>query len=82
MAVVAVLVIAGLIGWGVLAGQENDNAGKLTTPPSRWTTAPRFAVGTGPVKVDVYEDFICPVCGEFEKTSAGRPSSRCRGRAR
>ena len=69
VAVVAVLVIAGLIGWAVLAGQENDNAGELTVPPAAVDDGTAFAVGDGPVKVDVYEDFMCPVCGEFEKTS-------------
>ncbi len=69
VAVVAVLVIAGLIGWGVLAGQENDNADKLTVPASAVNDGTAFAVGSGPVKVDVYEDFMCPVCGEFEQTS-------------
>ena len=28
-----------------------------------------FAVGDGPVKIDVYEDFMCPVCAEFERTT-------------
>ena len=69
VAVVAVLVIAGLVGWGVLASQENDNAGKLTVPPAAVDDGTAFAVGTGPVKVDIYEDFMCPICHEFEDTS-------------
>jgi protein-disulfide isomerase len=69
VAVVAILVIAGLIGWGVLAGQENDNASKLTVPASAVDDGTSFAVGTGPVKLDVYEDFMCPICGKFEKTT-------------
>lgn len=69
VAVVAVLVIAGLLGWGTLAGQENDNAGKLTVPPAAVDDGTAFAFGTGPVKVDVYEDFLCPICHEFEDSS-------------
>ncbi|HEY0001411.1 MAG TPA: thioredoxin domain-containing protein [Actinoplanes sp.] len=65
-AVVAVLAIAGLIGWGVLAGQQHDNAGKLTTPSVAVDEGTAFAVGTGPVVVDLYEDFLCPICHEFE----------------
>jgi protein-disulfide isomerase len=67
--VVAVLVIAGLIGWGALASQESDTAGKLTTPAAAVDGGTAFAVGSGPVKVDIYEDFMCPICHEFEKES-------------
>src|SRR4029453_5413611 len=69
VAVVAVLVIAGLIGWGVLASQENDTAGKLTTPAAAVDGGTAFAVGSGPVEVDIYEDFMCPICREFENES-------------
>jgi protein-disulfide isomerase len=69
VAVVAVLVIAGLIGWAVLAGQEKDNAGNLTTPPAAVDGGTAFAVGDGPVKIDIYEDFMCPVCHEFENAA-------------
>ena len=64
--VVAVLVIAGLIGWGVLAGQSDDDAGKLVVPSTAVNDGTAFAVGSGPVKVDIYEDFMCPACGQFE----------------
>jgi protein-disulfide isomerase len=69
---IAVLVIAGLIGWGVLAGQNND---PVSTPAVAVDQGTGFAVGTGPVKIDVYEDFICPACGNFEK-SAGSAITR------
>jgi protein-disulfide isomerase len=69
VAVVAVLVIAGLIGWGVLAGQEKTDAGKLTTPSTAVDGGTAFAIGAGPVTVDLYEDFMCPICNEFEKQS-------------
>jgi protein-disulfide isomerase len=65
----AVLLAAALIGWGVYVNQH----------PSRYT-APTAAsqqlgndglpIGSGPVTVDVYLDFQCPICKEFE-TSAG-----------
>lgn len=66
---VAVLVLAGLVGWGVAAGQEKDSTTALTTPTTAVDDGTGFAVGTGPVKVDVYEDFMCPACGQFEETS-------------
>ncbi|AGL14810.1 thioredoxin domain-containing protein [Actinoplanes sp. N902-109] len=70
VAVVAVLVIAGLVGWGIAAGQENDKTAGLVTPSVAVDDGTAFAVGTGPVTVDVYEDFMCPHCEEFE-TAAG-----------
>ena len=66
--VVAVLVIAGLIGWGALAGQDGD-AGRVTTPPTAVDEGTAFAFGDGPVRIDVYEDFMCPACREFESAS-------------
>jgi protein-disulfide isomerase len=66
VAVVAVLVIAGLIGWGVLSRQQTSDAAKLTTPSVAVDDGTAFAVGTGPVVVDLYEDFMCPICHEFE----------------
>ncbi|MEV6598264.1 thioredoxin domain-containing protein [Actinoplanes sp. NPDC051346] len=67
--VIAVLVIAGLVGWGVAAGQAKDTAGKLTVPPSAVDDGTAFARGSGPVTVDIYEDFICPGCRQVETTT-------------
>ena len=64
--VVAVLLIAGMIGWGVAAGQESDNSGKLTVPASAVDEGTAFARGSGPVTIDIYEDFMCPACHSFE----------------
>jgi protein-disulfide isomerase len=63
---VAVLLIAGLISWGVLAGQS-ASAKDVTVPATAVDAGSGFAVGTGPVTIDVYEDFMCPICGTFEK---------------
>jgi protein-disulfide isomerase len=62
---VAALVIAGLIGWGVYAGQSS---GDVVPPPNATATA-GITVGSGPVTVEVYEDFICPACKAFEDQS-------------
>jgi protein-disulfide isomerase len=64
--VVAVLVIAGLTGWAVVAGQ---NKGKVTTPSVAIDSGTAFQVGTGTVTIDLYEDFMCPICHEFETQS-------------
>jgi protein-disulfide isomerase len=65
--VVVVLVIAGFIGYATLSKQDSESTGALVTPSAAVDDGTAFAVGTGPVTVDVYEDFMCPICGEFEK---------------
>jgi protein-disulfide isomerase len=61
--VVAVLIVAGLTGWVVVAGQDQ---GKVNTPSAAIDGGTAFKVGTGTVTVDLYEDFMCPICHEFE----------------
>jgi protein-disulfide isomerase len=66
VAVVVVLVAAGLIGWGLLSHQKSTTASKLTVPPGVVDGGTAWKIGTGPVKVDLYEDFMCPICHNFE----------------
>ncbi|MEH1165400.1 thioredoxin domain-containing protein [Micromonospora sp. CPCC 205539] len=66
VAAVAVLVIAGLIGWGVWSSQRSDG---FTTPPGANGPGTGIVTGDGPVTIDVYEDFQCPVCKQFEQAS-------------
>ncbi|BCB84913.1 hypothetical protein Psuf_022260 [Phytohabitans suffuscus] len=68
IAAVAVLVIAGLIGWGVVSSQ---GSGSYTAPPGAVENGTGVKVGGGPVTIDVYEDFICPACRQFEQQSGG-----------
>jgi protein-disulfide isomerase len=69
VAVAVVLVVAVAVGWTIFAGQQKTDAGKLTTPTVAVDEGTAFTVGSGPVTVDLYEDFMCPICGEFEKTT-------------
>jgi protein-disulfide isomerase len=66
VAVVVVLVAAGLIGWGVLSHQDKTTASNLTVPAGVVDDGTAWKIGTGPVKVDLYEDFMCPICHNFE----------------
>jgi protein-disulfide isomerase len=66
VAVVVVLVAAGLIGWGVLSHQDKTTASKLTVPAGVVDDGTAWKIGTGPVTVDLYEDFMCPICHNFE----------------
>nr|WP_246017570.1 thioredoxin domain-containing protein [Micromonospora pisi] len=67
MIAVVVLVVAGLIGWSVLSSQQSTS--DFTAPAGATTDGNAIAVGTGPVTIDIYEDFICPFCGQFEKST-------------
>lgn len=63
---VAVLVIAGLVGWSVWSGQRADD---WTAPTGANEAGTGVVAGSGPVTVDIYEDFLCPVCRTFEEAS-------------
>jgi protein-disulfide isomerase len=64
--VVLALIAAGLIGYGMMASQDKAAAGKLSVPSVAVDSGTAFAAGTGPVTIDLYEDFMCPVCRAFE----------------
>nr|MDT0660981.1 thioredoxin domain-containing protein [Micromonospora sp. DSM 115978] len=61
---VVVLLMAGLIGWGIYAGQGSDD---YTAPAGASSDGTGVVVGSGPVTIDLYEDFICPACNQFEQ---------------
>ncbi|GAB1645292.1 DsbA family protein [Krasilnikovia sp. MM14-A1259] len=70
VAVVFLLVAAGLVGWAVSSNQQSADAGKLVVPGVAVDHGTAFPVGSGPVVVDLYEDFMCPVCRAFESQSS------------
>lgn len=71
-AVLGVLVVVGAIAVGVMASR--DTSGQSATPPQGAVES--YAVPMGPadapVKVTVYEDFMCPYCGLFEQVGRER----------
>ena len=66
IAAVAVLVIAGLIGWSVYSSQRPTG---FTAPPGANPPGTGIVIGEGPVTIDLYEDYLCPVCKQFQQTS-------------
>jgi protein-disulfide isomerase len=68
IAVVAVLLIAGGIGYGMWSSQKDDTT-NAAAPASAVDDGTAFATGDGPVPIDIYEDFMCPACNEFEKSA-------------
>jgi protein-disulfide isomerase len=60
----ALLLLAGIIGYGVYVTQRPEDV----RPPSGAVDAGTgLAVGDGPVKVDLYLDFLCPACRAYEE---------------
>ncbi|MEH0980996.1 DsbA family protein [Micromonospora sp. CPCC 205556] len=66
VAAVAVLVIAGLIGWSVWSGQRAD---EFTAPKGANDAGTGIVLGSGPVTIDLYEDYLCPACQQFQQVS-------------
>jgi len=71
---VVVVVLALVLVIATVVRSSQDSSGGTATPPAG--AVGRYAVPAGkasaPVKVVVYEDFMCPFCEQFE--SAGRTS--------
>ncbi|HET6626758.1 MAG TPA: thioredoxin domain-containing protein [Nocardioidaceae bacterium] len=66
LAVLAVIAVVVAIAVGVQSGR--DTTGEAATPPDGAVDTYALPMGPAdaPVKVSVYEDFMCPFCGEFE----------------
>ncbi len=71
-AVVAVLALIVVVFVVVQAGR--DTTGKAATPPAGAVDTYSVPMGAAdaPVTVTVYEDFMCPYCGDFEQVSSER----------
>ncbi len=63
--VVIVAVVVGLVVW-----MNNASSGPGAQPASSNinTSTGAISFGSGPNTVDTYVDFMCPYCGQFEKT--------------
>jgi len=66
--VIVVLIFAGIGGWAVYNSQRADTA-NAAVPANTNSARDGLVVGSGPATIDVYLDFMCPICGEFEKSS-------------
>lgn len=73
---VGVVVLAVVLAIGIAVQRSNDATGAAAATPAG---AAGYAVPVGPasapVHVTVYEDFLCPFCGQFEAASRSRLQS-------
>ncbi|GAB3992497.1 hypothetical protein GCM10029992_01600 [Glycomyces albus] len=64
----AVLLIGGLLGLGVWLNRDTEE--EVNDPEAATTDTYGVQIGDGPVQIDLYIDYMCPICKEFESTYA------------
>ncbi|THV35229.1 DsbA family protein [Glycomyces buryatensis] len=64
----AVLLVGGLLGVGIWMNREVDY--EVNEPAAETTDTHAVKIGDGPVQIDLYIDYLCPACKEFEDTYA------------
>ena len=68
---VLVLLIAGIVGWGMYRSQQPETfASPAGTTDDGGNKSGLTVSGTGPVPVEVYLDFLCPHCRDFEASTS------------
>lgn len=72
---VAVLILAGLIGWNLYEQQQRKHRAPFALPRNSTSDRSGVTVGTGRVPVDIYLDFLCPHCKALEQ-EAGNTLNR------
>ena len=71
IAIGVALVLALVVGVGYAVQSSRDTSGATATPPAGAVDDYGLPYGddAAPVTVTVYEDFMCPFCGDFEAAS-------------
>lgn len=64
----SVLLIGGLLGAGIWMNREVDYA--VNEPAAAVTDTYAVTIGDGPIAIDLYIDYMCPACKQFEDTYA------------
>ncbi|WP_168801452.1 DsbA family protein [Glycomyces buryatensis] len=64
----AVVLIGGLIGLGIWMNRPTEY--EVSEPAATTTEDYGVTLGTGPTEVDLYIDYMCPACNQFESTYA------------
>jgi protein-disulfide isomerase len=64
----AVVLIGGLLAVGIWSNRDVEY--EVTEPSAAVTDTYGIQLGSGPVEVDLYIDYMCPACNQFESTYA------------
>jgi len=67
--IVVVLLFAGAVGFGVYRAQHQSAAAAGAVPTNAIATGVPVGQASAPNTVDIYLDFQCPVCREYEQQS-------------
>ncbi|SDL39418.1 Protein-disulfide isomerase [Glycomyces sambucus] len=70
----AVVLIGGLLGWGIWYNSQGDDY-EVNEPTAAVTDSFGVQVGDGPVQVDLFIDYMCPACNQFESAYAAQLQS-------
>jgi protein-disulfide isomerase len=70
----AVAAVLAIVVAGYLVQSNRDTSGQAATAPAGSTDSYGVVIGadSAPRTVTVYEDFLCPVCRDFEQRTRGR----------
>ncbi|MEU5156404.1 thioredoxin domain-containing protein [Glycomyces sp. NPDC021274] len=64
----AVVLIGGLLAWGIWMNSKPEY--EVNEPAAQVTDTYGVQIGDGPVQVDLYIDYMCPACNQFESAYA------------
>jgi protein-disulfide isomerase len=64
----AVVLIGGLLTWGIWMNSKPEY--EVNDPAAAVTDTYGVQIGDGPVQVDLYIDYMCPACNQFESAYA------------
>ncbi len=64
----AVVLIGGLLGFGIWMNRETEY--EVNEPAAVTTDQYAVQVGSGPTEIDIYLDYMCPACHQFESAYA------------
>ncbi|MQM25237.1 DsbA family protein [Glycomyces albidus] len=65
----AVLLIGGLLGWGIWYNGRGGDF-EVNEPSAAVSDTYGVRIGDGPVEVDLFIDYMCPACNQFEAAYA------------
>ncbi len=69
---VVIAVLSAIVVIAAVVQSSRDTTGQVATPPDGVdnTYALRLGASAAPVTIEVYEDFMCPFCGQFEASAS------------